>query len=185
MTNLAWAPSLKIEKKYIKKPASGTVAVSGGVKLRAGTPLNSPGAVANTSNAAMLVAEDHIFYTDPAGRDTSVDVITGGYVDINKAEAVWGNTYSSDAKAALADAGIVLVDEMLQVTTELPVASSETLGCVYIGEGISASDDGMISVEPPLASDPGYSTATTVEGLLSDYNNLLANLRAVGVIAAE
>ena len=163
MSNLGWTPGLKIEKKYIKKPASGTVAVSGGVKLRAGTPLNSSGAVANTSNAAMLVAEDHIFYTDPAGRDTSVDVITGGYVDINKAEAAFGKSYTDDAKAALAELGIILVDFEL---------SSSNVGAA------SPSDIPTI----PVAANQADSEAETLAALVSDFNDLLAKLKDAGMM---
>ena len=109
MNYLAWTPEVVIEKVYMKKPANGVSAISGGYLLRAGTPLNNSKAVANTENAKYLVAEDFIFYNDPHDNGP-VKLITAGYVDLAKAQAAWGREYEDDAIAALATAGIILVD---------------------------------------------------------------------------
>ena len=79
---------------------------------------------------------------------------------------MWGNTYSSDAKAALADAGIVMVDGEL---------SSANVGAA------SPSDIPAI----PEAANQADSTATTIEGLKSDFNDLLAKLKAAGIMEPD
>ena len=165
MSNLVWAPTLITEKRYIKKPA-GAEAVSGGVLLRAGTPLSSSGAVANTSSAAVILAEDHIFYTQEAGRDQSVTVITGGYVDLDAAEASYGTNYTSNAKNALTTAGIILVDEKL---------SSSNVGAA------SPSDIPTL----PVAANQVDSEAETLAALVSDFNDLLAKLKDAGMMEPD
>lgn len=107
---LAWNPDVEITPVFMKKPASGTSPISGGALLRAGTPLNNSKAVANTSNAKYLVAEDYIFYNDPGQNTDPVKLISAGYVDLAKAQTAWGKTYTDDAIAALGEAGITLVD---------------------------------------------------------------------------
>ena len=44
-------------------------------------------------------------------------------------------------------------------------------------------EDIIVDGDLPTAIDPGDSTATTIAGLKEDYNNLLSNLRSVGIIA--
>lgn len=107
---LAWNPDVEITPVFMKKPASGTSPISGGALLKAGTPLSSSKAVANTSNAKYLVAEDYIFYDDPGQNRDPVKLISAGYVDLAKAEEAWGKSYTDDAIAALGEAGITLVD---------------------------------------------------------------------------
>lgn len=99
----------------IEKPLGiikvGTKDCGNGVYLlRAGTPLNASGAVANTANAKYLVAEDFYFYSNTPNQAKVVPLIEAGYVDLKKAEAAFGKSYTDAAKSALETAGIILVD---------------------------------------------------------------------------
>ena len=105
----------KIKEIGLPVITSGTQNMGNGVYwLKAGTPLSNAGAVANTSSAKYLVAEDFYFYSNTPTQPKLVKVIEQGYVDIAKAEAAAGIAFSSDAKSALATAGIILVDGALQ-----------------------------------------------------------------------
>ena len=44
-------------------------------------------------------------------------------------------------------------------------------------------DSSIVGISHPVAVDPGDSAAVDIAGLVSDYNTLLANLRAAGIIA--
>lgn len=121
--------------KIIEKPlnviTTGTQNMGNGVYwLKAGTPISAAGAVKNDGNAKYLVAEDFYFYSNTPTQPKLVKLIESGYVDLNKAEAAAGITFESTAKAALATAGIVLVDGKLDgasigVKDELPPVPSE------------------------------------------------------------
>lgn len=66
---------------------------------------------------------------------------------------------------------------------ELPAATEEELGGVIVGSGLDVSENGTISVSP--AEAVADSAATEVAELVSNYNSLLATLRAAGFIASE
>lgn len=116
--------------KIIEKPlpviTTGTQNMGNGVYLlKAGTPISNAGAVANSSSAKYLVAEDFYFYSNTPTQPKLVKVIEKGYVDLAAAQAAAGITFADAAKAALATAGIVLVDGKLDgasvgVMDELP-----------------------------------------------------------------
>lgn len=104
----------KIKEVGLPIITSGTTDMGGGVyKLKAGTPLDEDGAVSNDGDAVCLVAEDFFFYSNNPTQPKLVKVIETGYVDLNKAEAAAGITFEDTAKAALATAGIILVDGKL------------------------------------------------------------------------
>lgn len=105
----------KIKEMGLPVITSGTQNMGNGIYLlKAGTPLSNAGAVANTSSAKYLVAEDFYFYSNTPTQPKIVKLIEQGYVDLAKAEAASGLTFTSDAKSALATAGIILVDGALQ-----------------------------------------------------------------------
>lgn len=115
--SILWDTSNYTKIKEIGMPVitSGTVNMGGGVyKLKAGTPISDALAVANTSSAKYLVAEDFFFYANNPTQPKLVKVIETGYVDLALAEAASGLTFTSDAKSALATEGIILVDGALQ-----------------------------------------------------------------------
>lgn len=104
----------KVTEKYVKVIKTGTENCGNGVyKLKAGTPLNSSLVVANTANAKYIVAEDLYMYSNTPNQVRAAKVIESGYVDLAKAQAAWGGTYTDAAKGALATAGITLVDGQL------------------------------------------------------------------------
>lgn len=93
---------------------TGTQNMGNGVYwLKAGTPLSKARAVANTSDAACIVAEDFYFYENKPNQAKLAKVIVQGYVDLAEAEARSGLTYTEDALSALETAGIVMVDGKL------------------------------------------------------------------------
>lgn len=104
----------KVTEKYVKVIKTGTENCGNGVyKLKAGTPLNSSLVVANTANAKYIVAEDLYMYSNTPNQVRAAKVIESGYVDLAKAQAAWGGTYTDAAKGALATAGITLVGGQL------------------------------------------------------------------------
>ena len=121
----------KIKEIGLPIITSGTTDMGGGVyKLKAGTPLDEDGAVSNDGDAVCLVAEDFFFYSNNPTQPKLVKVIETGYVDLAKAEAAAGITYDDACVAALATAGIILVDGALSgantgVKDELPPIPSE------------------------------------------------------------
>ena len=65
----------------------------------------------------------------------------------------------------------------------LPPATSETLGGVKVGAGLSVSEDGTLSADGiTKAENQADSTATDAEGLVTDFNALLAKLKAAGLM---
>lgn len=121
----------KIKEIGLPVITTGTQNMGNGVyKLKAGTPLDEDGAVSNDGDAVCLVAEDFFFYSNSPTQPKLVKVIEKGYVDLAKAEAAAGITYDDACVAALATAGIVLVDGKLDgssvgVKDELPPVPSE------------------------------------------------------------
>lgn len=114
--SLFWEPSdaATIVEMPLDIITTGTQDMGNGVYLlRAGTPLDEYFAVANDEDAVYLVAEDFIFYSNTANQAKVVPLITAGYVDLGKAEAAAGITYTDDCLAALEAAGITLVNGML------------------------------------------------------------------------
>ena len=88
----------------------GTVNLGNDVYLlRAGTPIDENGVVANNGNAKFLVSEDFYFYDNRADQAKVVPLISAGYVNRTMAEAAWGYTYTPEAVAALAAVHIYLV----------------------------------------------------------------------------
>ena len=120
---------LTIIEKPLAILKTGTQNMGNGVYLlRAGTPLNSSGSVANTGNAKYLVAEDYYFYSNTPTQAKNVRLIETGYIDLDKAEAAFGKSYTAEAKAALETAGIILVDGALASGPSIPEVTSEDNG---------------------------------------------------------
>lgn len=66
----------------------------------------------------------------------------------------------------------------------LPAATTSTLGGVKVGDGLSIAD-GVLSVDMEPAAAQADSTAAELADLVSDFNDLLAALKAAGLMAAE
>ena len=107
--------------------------------IKAGTPFDANGAIANGETAIGLVAQDYpeewakeIY---PDGKFyAEVEVITAGYIDLAAAEANCGLTYSDDLKAALT--GIVFCDGALPAPDVLPAIEESDEGKVLtVDEG--------------------------------------------------
>ena len=114
--SILWDVGNYTKTKEIGLPiiTTGTQNMGNGVYLlKAGTPLSNVGAVKNDGDAKYLVAEDFYFYSNNPTQPKLVKLIESGYVDLNKAEAAAGITFSDAAKAALATAGIILVNGKL------------------------------------------------------------------------
>lgn len=72
------------------------------------------------------------------------------------------------------------------VPTPITPASAETLGGVKVGSGLSVTEDGTLSADGvTLAENQADSVASDVAGLLTDFNALLAKLKAAGLMAAD
>lgn len=114
--SLFWTPddAATIVEMPLEIITTGTVDKGNGIYLlKAGTPLDEYFAVSNDEDAVYLVAEDFYFYSNTPTQPKIVPLITAGYVDLNKAEAASGLTYTDDCIAALEEAGITLVDGQL------------------------------------------------------------------------
>lgn len=114
--SLFWTPedAATIVEMPLEIITTGTVNKGNGIYLlKAGTPLDEYFAVSNDEDAVYLVAEDFYFYSNTPTQAKIVPLITAGYVDLNKAEAASGLTYTDDCIAALETAGITLVDGKL------------------------------------------------------------------------
>ena len=67
----------------------------------------------------------------------------------------------------------------------LPTASADTLGGVKVGSGLTITD-GVLSADGITpAAYQADSEASTVEALKTEFNTLLAALRAAGLMAAS
>lgn len=187
--NILWHEDASVEilEVGLSKITTGTVAMPDGTYLlKAGTPLSNAYAVKNDSNAKYIVAEDHLFSGYQAQAEP-VKLIKKGYVDINKAQESYGTVYASSAKNALKTAGITLVDKKLSADntggiSSIPTASASTLGGVKVGTSLAIAD-GVLDVNP--AENQADSTAADVAGLVTDFNALLAKLKAAGFMAPD
>lgn len=65
----------------------------------------------------------------------------------------------------------------------LEPATATTLGGVMVGNGLSITEAGKLSVAG--AANQAASTATDAEGLVADFNALLTKLKAAGLMAAD
>ena len=97
--------------------------------------------------------------------------------------------------------GKVVFEEGSQVeglpTPTVPVASTQTLGGVKIGSGLSITEEGVLSAGTPSIPDAGLETKGLVKQGVAvancegsypsaqDFNSLLISLRAAGIIAVE
>ena len=68
----------------------------------------------------------------------------------------------------------------------LPTASADTLGGVKVGDGLSIDSDGILSADGITpAANQADSTATTIAGLVTDFNALLTKLKTAGLMTAD
>lgn len=127
--SILWNPAeaTVVEKVSLPVITTGTQNMGNGIYwLKAGTPLSNAYAVANNGNAKYIVAEDFFFASTNPNQERMVPLIKAGYVDLNKAEAASGLTYTDAAVAALKAAGIILVDGLLDAeANELPPLPEE------------------------------------------------------------
>ena len=66
----------------------------------------------------------------------------------------------------------------------LPAATDDTLGGVKVGDGLSI-DNGVLSVDMEPAANQEESEAAELADLVSDFNDLLAALKAAGLMVAD
>lgn len=131
--SILWNPgeATVVEKVSVPVITTGTQNMGDGIYwLKAGTPLSNAYAVANNGNAKYIVAEDFFFVSTNPNQDRMVPLIKAGYVDLNKAEAASGLTYADAAVAALKEAGIEVVDGLLETGggSDLPDVGSGDRG---------------------------------------------------------
>ena len=68
----------------------------------------------------------------------------------------------------------------------LPPATASKLGGVKVGAGLSVTNDGTLSADGITpAANQADSTASTVADLKTDFNALLAKLKAAGLMTAD
>ena len=68
----------------------------------------------------------------------------------------------------------------------LPPATSEVLGGIMVGSGLSVEEDGTLSADGVTkAENQADSTATEVAGLVTDFNALLDKLKEAGLMEAD
>ena len=161
--------------------------------LKAGTPISEDREVANDGDAAMLVAEDFYFYSNSPAQPKLVECITGGYVDLNAAEAASGLTYTDAAKSALEEAGITLVDGKLETGGGLPEVDADDNGKVLtVVEGAWAAaaggsgGGGVLVVTATLTADGAGTCDKTMGEIWTAAQTmpviLVENLAPVGII---
>lgn len=115
--SILWNPgeATVVEKVSLPVITTGAQNMGDGIYwLKAGTPLDEDLAVANNGDAMYIVAEDFFFVSTNPSQERMVPLIKAGYVDLNKAEAASGLTYTDAAVAALKEAGIEVVDGLLE-----------------------------------------------------------------------
>ena len=86
--------------------------------------------------------------------------------------------------------GKVVFEEGVEVeglsANPLNKASADTLGGIKVGEGLSIDADGVLSADGITpAANQADSTATTIAGLVTDFNALLAKLKTAGLMTAD
>lgn len=83
--------------------------------------------------------------------------------------------------------GKVVFDEGVEVEgLPLPAATEGTLGGVKVGDGLSIDEDGVLSADGITpAANQADSTATTIAGLVTDFNALLTKLKTAGLMTAD
>lgn len=86
--------------------------------------------------------------------------------------------------------GELIVEEGATVTglpsSTPPIATTTEAGIVKVGNGLSVEDDGTLSatgITP--AANQAASTASTVAGLVRDFNDLLLNLKNAGLMEED
>ena len=67
----------------------------------------------------------------------------------------------------------------------LPTASASTAGVVKVGSGLSIADGVLSANGISPAANQAASTATELADLKSDFNTLLASLKAAGLMTAD
>lgn len=86
--------------------------------------------------------------------------------------------------------GKVVFEEGVEVeglsADPLNKASADTLGGIKVGEGLSIDADGVLSADGITpAENQADSTATTIAGLVTDFNALLTKLKTAGLMTAD
>ena len=86
--------------------------------------------------------------------------------------------------------GKVVFEEGVEVeglsANPLNKASADTLGGIKVGEGLSIDADGVLSADGITpAANQADSTATTIAGLVADFNALLTKLKTAGLMTAD
>lgn len=165
--SLIWNPeeAATIVEMPLEVITTGTQNMGNGIYwLKAGTPLDEYFAVSNDDDAKYIVAEDFKFISTKPDQAKIVPLITAGYVDLDKAKAASGLTYTEDCIAALETAGIVMVDGTISgggtsVEANPTLAGTEdSLTGIQIGETKYAvggsSGGGVLVVHRSLVGTP-------------------------------
>ena len=180
---------MKIENGVIKMV--GIMWDTADVPMKAGSPVDNAGHVANNGNAIGLLLEtvkEKPGYPSPTTWG-SIGVLTGGDVDLEEVEKTSGITLTTEAKAAMGGIRFHLpdgtVDDSADQGYTLPAATATKLGGVKIGTGVNVSSDGTISVSIPVAANVAASEASDVAGCVTSINAILTALKAAGLMEAD
>ena len=139
--------------------------------LKAGTPVNIGGNIANDGTAVGLVI--NTIYTKPVGVFDGLHVLVSGDVELAEVEAAAGITLTTDAKAAMSAINFHLPDGSVDDSRDqdthytLPAATTEALGGVKMAENVADSE------------------AEALATLVTSFNALLASLKAAGIMEAD
>ena len=116
-----------------------------------------------------------------------------------------GKNYSTDEGNTWVVGGKLVIEEGAEVEGmngseyELPIASSESLGGVKVGSGLSINESGVLSADsqaPSIATtevagvvrmmaNQAASTGSNLLSLENEFNSLLQKLKAAGLMAPD
>ena len=164
--------------------------------LKEGTPISIGGNVANNGTAMGLVP---VTITEKPVASDRISILTSGDVDLAEVEKSFGSALETSAKAAMSGIRFHKADGTIDDSADndtkytLPTATSDTLGGVKIGNGISINS-GKISVAAAtktvvggvkMAENVAASTASDVAGVVTSLNSVLSALKAAGIMEAD
>lgn len=123
--------------------------------IKAGTPLDIDGVISNDGDAIGIVTQDIQYDVNAVG----THLLVGGDVILEEVEAAFGDELETEAKAAMA--------------------------AIRFHNADGSIDDSADSDSFPKAANIADSTASTVAGLVSDFNDLLAALKEAGLMEPD
>lgn len=139
--------------------------------LKEGTPVNIGGNIANDGTAVGLVI--NTVRTKPIGVFDKLMVLVSGDVELAEVEKSAGITLTTDAKAAMSAINFHLPDGSVDDSRDkdthytLPAATTDALGGVKMAENVADSE------------------AEALATLVTNFNALLASLKAAGIMEPD